>query len=531
MTFSPLHKFFLLLAGILLALGCREKNDLANWDVDILVPLASGSINLSDYVPEDYIAADGSGLLNLVISEKLLDIGLDTLIGIPDTTIKEAFTFPASLTLPPGAPFFGGVKETDYKIRNAQLTLAEIRESEIEVFFKNTIDKPVLFRYSITSATKDGNIFEVEERVEANSSINKIYTLNGYTLDLRGLDGGGYNTIVYEFTAMIHPSETDPHTFKVGDQVAIENTIRNVSPQYVKGYFGNEEISFTDSAEVDFLSRFPFESLNITEFDVVMTIDNGIGADLRIDINKLASANTKKAKYAELEHSIIGSTLQFARAIDLHTAENEVKHVKKGYKFTDANSNLDELLEVGPDKVITDLSMVVNPLGNISLGNDFVYYGHNLSAVLDIRVPLVIGLQGLLLDDTTAFRFGQDVERDVLDQVNEGFIRCIFDNGYPFDAGLQLYLQDSSGATLDSLLPAVQWIDGAGEEVNGRVAASQRSIIEVPVNRQKLEILELSNALRIKAILNTVGTDSVHVRDDYRIDYRIVGDFNVNAAQ
>lgn len=515
------------------SIGCRKKLELANWEVDAVAPLAYGSVNFSDYAPEKYFTTSQDQLLNLVLSDTLLNLGLDTLIGIPDTTITESFALPIQIQAVPGFVFYQDTKTSRYEIKDVKLTFAEVRESELLIKLKNTIDHPVLFSYSILNAVNpQGDTFYVEERVEANSALDTVYDMNGYLLDLRGLDGNEYNTVVSNFSAMIHPSVPDASvTIAAGSQFTIENTVKNVIPEYVQGYFGQHNVLFNESTAIDFLDEFPFQSLNITDFDVTMTIDNGMGVDMKLRMEQIGAENTASGNAASLSHALIGSDQQFTRALQLYAPDDPVKHIRKQFKFNAGNSNLDELLEVRPDVLNSNLALEVNPLGNVTYNNDFVYYGHNLTAWMDLRIPLVIGLKGLELSDTVAFKYDASEEGGPLDRVNYGTLRCIMDNGYPFEAGLQFYLQDTTGTEIDSLLTAMQWIEGAEEESNGRVSTPRRSVIEIPVTQSKLDQLELANALRLKVILNTVGEDSVHIRSGYKMDYKIVGEFNVNVRK
>lgn len=525
------YVWVLVVVGVLLS-GCRKKRELANWDVDVTAPIAYGAVDLSDVAANENLVESQGQLLNLVFSDTLINLGLDTLIGIPDTTITEGFTLPIDIPSVPGSPFYQDVKTSQYQIRGAKLTYAIVRDSELRVKLTNTIDRPVLFTYTVLSATLNGDTFEVQQRVEAKSTLDTTYNMNGYALDLRGLTGAEYNTIVSRFSAMIHPSVTDTVvTIKAGAQFSIENTVKNVIPEYIQGYFGNHQITFNESEPIELLDRFPFESLNITDFDVTMTIDNGMGVDLSLIMTRLGSSNTDLGTSSELNHSLIGSNLEFTRAQQLYDPADPVRHITKEVQFTDVNSNLDELLEIRPNEFVADMDIEVNPLGNISLGNDFVFYGHNLRAIMDLRIPLILGLKGLQLNDTVEVNYTAPADNSPIHRVNEGVLRFIFDNGFPFEAGVQFYLQDSAGNEFDSLLTNVEWIEGALEEANGRVLQSQQSFIEVPVDQQKLDHLEQAEALRLNVELNTTGTDSVHVRSNYQLGYRLVGEFNANIRE
>jgi hypothetical protein len=516
---------------VLITAGCRREIELANWDTDVLIPLAFGDINFSDYTPNENVNSDANNLLHLTAEERLLSIGLDTLIGIPDYSIDTGFVVPISLTFPPGVPFFFELEETKFDLEDVELTYALIRESEITIFLENTIDKPVLFQYGIYSATLDGDTFLVEARVEANYTLNRSFTLDGYELDLRGENGTEFNTVVTFLQAMIHPDETQNHQFKAGDRFNISNTVSGVIPEYVSGYFGNQSILFEEDEAIDVFDQFPFRSLNITDFDLSLTIDNGIGADLRLNVQQLGSINTGSGSSANLSHNIIGRDQLFARAINTYDLNDPVKYVHQQISFTDENSNLDQLFELRPDRIRADIEIEVNPLGDISLGNDFAYYDHNLTAVMKLDVPLLVAAKGVRLVDTSDFEFNPPEPDNPLDRINYGSLNLILDNGYPIDAEIQIYLLDSFSNSLDSLLAEPALVMGAEENLLGQVEMPVRSIIEIPLNQSLFVELEIAKYLRVDANLNTVGIDSVHLKSNSQIAYKLVADLNARTKK
>jgi hypothetical protein len=94
---------------------------------------------------------------------------------------------------------------------------------------------------------------------------------------------------------------------------------------------------------------------------------------------------------------------------------------------------LDELLEIAPSGFDLDLGISLNPFGNISLGNDFAFYDHNLSMILSGEVPLNFGLGRLHLKDSVNYAF-EIAEEDtgLLSRLNTAQIKVQLNNGYPF---------------------------------------------------------------------------------------------------
>lgn len=510
------------------AWSCRKKFEPAQWDVDAMAPLAHGSVNFADLSKADELQTDPTGLFHIVYSDTLLRIGLDTLIGIPDTTLEEEFSIPlAGVQLNPGIPFFTKTTETRYKLKQVELTYAEIRESSFEVKVTNTFNSPILVRYRITSATLNGEIFSIEEVVPARGVFEGQYNLNGYDLDLRGINQDRVNAVVAEVEAMIDPNVGTTYMTRAGDKFTIENTFTKIIPEYATGFFGAEKFNYTDETPVDLLSTIDFKRLDIQEFDVSMVIDNGIGADLRLTIENLASRNVVSGAEADLDHYIVGQVQQFGRAVNLYQPGNPVKHISKTISFTAANSNLDELIELKPTSLFYDMTLEINPLGNISLGNDFVYYGHDLSATMFIDIPLKVGIEGLTLQDTFAFSFIEEREENrPADKVNSGYLNAYFENYYPIETQVQLYLLDGDSLQFDSLIVPLQSISAATPDSNGRVTLPAKSKVSIPVGPDQIESLRKTAAIRLKAVIDTYNTDVVRVYDDGFINFKLVGDIN-----
>ena len=105
MKISQYH-LIIVLVLLILGSGCRKELSIAEWDVDVVAPIAFGSVNFSNYTDTKNFSIDNGKLLHVIASETLLSLGLDTLIGIPDYSIDTGFFIPISISYPPGVPFF-----------------------------------------------------------------------------------------------------------------------------------------------------------------------------------------------------------------------------------------------------------------------------------------------------------------------------------------------------------------------------------------------------------------------------------------
>ena len=75
-----------LLGVMLLSAGCRKEADQAQWDVDIAVPLIRTTLTLGDLIGDTLIGTDGQGNVSILYTTRLFELGLDTLMAVPDTS-------------------------------------------------------------------------------------------------------------------------------------------------------------------------------------------------------------------------------------------------------------------------------------------------------------------------------------------------------------------------------------------------------------------------------------------------------------
>jgi len=527
-SFKSRYHIITALFVVFLTDGCRRDFELAPWDADVLAPIAFGELNLGDILVSDELATDSSGLFHLKVSETLINLGLDSLIGIPDTSLSESYFIPVgNITIPSGVPFYTNTSNTKYKLKEIELTYAEVRSSLFSVELTNNLKKQIIVKYQVLSATLDGDTFELIEFVPGKSTFTGNFNLDGYALDLRGLNGNSVNTLATKVEVMVDPAEGSTYTFSAGEGFTIENKFDKIIPQYAVGYFGSSNTTYEDESAIDIFDEIPFDALDIAEFDVRMTIDNGVGADLQLKILEMSTANSL-GQSASLSHPVIEQTQQLSRAVNLYSKENPVKHIFKTFDFTHENSNLDELIELRPNRLQYNLDLSINPLGNISLGNDFVYYGNDISVSLDMDVPLKVGVSGLVLQDTFDVEFVEENPEQGTGLINGGYVRVYFDNGYPFSTEVQLYLQDENGVEIDSLLDQPQSIASAIADAQGELLVNGESEIVIPVNQEIIEKLKLAKAMRLLAVIDTYDGQVVNIYDNYTIGFKMVADLNVN---
>jgi hypothetical protein len=197
-----------------------------------------------------------------------------------------------------------------------------------------------------------------------------------------------------------------------------------------------------------------------------------------------------------------------------------VKPSISNYIIQPSNSNITELINILPDEISYQIDFSVNPNGNVSGGNDFVYYEYGLKSRINMEIPLSMMAERLTLSDTTDFNTGAGGSR-----VIEGVLHLIADNGFPFDAEIQMYTLNELNETTDSLFSNTM-ILAASVDANDKVTSTRRTLLEIPVSKAKMEILRVTRRIRIVTRFTTnPGNRHLKIYSDYSVDFKLTGDF------
>ena len=258
-----------------------------------------------------------------------------------------------------------------------------------------------------------------------------------------------------------------------------------------------------------------FESVNFN-----LKIENPIGLDARIYFNNLSSINSRTGTPPiNLQNSIIGSETNINRASE---SGGMVYSTTANFPLNSSNSNIKDLIENLPDKFAYSMKLITNPLGNISGSNDFIYSDKLLKASLNMEIPLSVVANNLTLVDTLALNTAGSTQN-----INSGTISLFADNGFPFDAGIQIYLLNSSNGIADSLLGSSNTIVEAPVNSSLRVIGKKLTKIMIPLSKAKMTQLYNTKKLMLKVKFNTSSQPSyIKIYSDYTINIRLVGDVN-----
>lgn len=504
--------------------GCRKDAGPARWDVDVLVPLLTTRFTIADIIPDSSQSIAQDGMITLVYSEELFAVDLDTVLSIPDTTFRYPYAFPLpgndALSLPAGFPVISQNNIIRFNLPDLALSRLDVHSGTLELRMRNKIASRVTGRFTLPSTQFSNGGNELTGTVEAGSPTAPSFSTNwrdlaGARFDLRGPGLNQVNTLSTSVSANLDPDGSGASVTNQ-DSVVVEVSYRDVVPAYAKGYFGTRSIS-SGPRTTPFALFEPFigGTIDLDQVTLRMKVENGIGMDLRIRLNDLRAVNTRNGTVVDLQHTIVQGPINLNRALDLGNGFQPTQYENI---LDNSNSNVDEFLESMPDEFHYDLVMDLNPLGNISNGNDFAYHDSRLRSHLELEVPLNMIATDLTLENIVR----PDLPGSADDRaLGAATLKLFAENGFPFDAQVTLDIVDLERDVL-SHVPTTGIIAPGILGANDLVQASSRSEIRADLSEEQVALLYDQGRFRIRLIFNTADqTRHLRLLDHYAVDMQI----------
>jgi hypothetical protein len=540
-TENPVKKLllFLLCAITLLPFQSCRKGD-PSWDTGIVLPLAHASLTI-DNLMRDSLRADTNfdGSVKLVYSTKFLGLNTDTILNIPDTTIPYEYHLPfgtlnanEGFQLTPSIP-----QQTTYNVNGAQLIFGVLNEGQMLVNLRNDLRRRVIVHYQIPCATLNSMPFDTSILVAAAPDSlhgvfrTVVFDLAGYNIDFTGPNHDRSNTFTTLINAQIDPTDIGFSTIYPADSVVANTTISGIKPFYIRGYFGNETIQIgPEETGFSLFSKIQSGSIGLDSLTMSIDIDNYVGMDSRLTMNSIWSKRTSTNQTVYLNNSIIGTPININRG-SYSSSWHDVIPSSYHFQFDNSNSNAKALVENLPDKLGYDVTLITNPLGNVSGNNDFLYAAHGIDATLNVEMPLNLFASQLVIADTILPDFSSIANRE---NVLKGTITLNAANSFPFDATVDLYFIDAVGNVTGSVVAAPNTVlSGPVALTNGYYVSqgTTNSQLQIPLNETQTQAMLYCSKIVFVSKFDT-NSNPVYAKvfPSNRLDLNLSADFDYHVG-
>lgn len=522
-------KFYYLLlfaAGLLIINSCK-KREAADWDTNLLGPLLKTSLTINQLLPDSLTQVNSDNSINVVYDDLFSSSGFVNTQKLPDTAIVKFFTIPfGSIFLNPGDNFLDLTEETKLNFTPLELSKLIVKTGEIEVKIINKINQPVDVTYILPKAIKNGLPYTFNATIPAYNSSNggnysATFNLDGYDVDLRGISGAHVNRLVTRLIANISPTANGLAQIFSTDSLLVSLKLKSIVPYYAKGYFGQSKDTTNTNSTLSLFGGISVGNFSLEEAKLNLDIKNGIGADIRASLLSFKSINNKTGNTINLQHTSVAQTFNVHRAID-----NPFTPSLYSFEYNKTNSNLVSLLENMPTNFNYSYATELNPFGNISNGNDFVYTDKAVEAHVRLDIPLHFSTTNLTLIDTVYLQKDSVAEHN---SVKSAVLKLIAVNSFPFDADVKFYILDNNLQKQEQLMDKTT-IMAAQPDADGKVRTPKESRLPITISNELLNKLLEKRKVLVVVTINTFNNPMRYkIYNDYKMDLKITGNllFNV----
>jgi hypothetical protein len=426
-------------------------------------------------------------------------------------------------------------QELTQNISNGRLfTYVDCNNGQLNVHITSAFPQPLRLTYKLLGAyDKFGRPLTDISTIPAAQngqlgSINKIYDLSGYSINLTGTNGTLFNT--YTQIIVAHMDSTGQLS-NIGpkDSLHIQYFLQNIKPNYIKGYVGRDTISYTGTSPFSIANLFNSSAPNALQFNkanISVSIENGIGVDGTVLINSLSSVNANGTTVPLIDNSsnpVIGRPLYVGRATDFPLTPS-----MSTYNINSNTSNVLSFINNLPSQIKYNVLIKTNPSGNTGTYNQFAYLNSSLNVKLNVNIPLSLIANNLILKDSFNFSLGYS-QKDVANILN-GTLHVIVNNKFPLQANITLMAYDSAWNLLDTLLTNAQ-VNPAPLNSSCRATQSTQTILNVAASAQVINRVRTAKHAVMTVVFNTKSSNAtcngqfLNIYSDYDIAATITGDF------
>jgi len=162
----------------------------------------------------------------------------------------------------------------------------------------------------------------------------------------------------------------------------------------------------------------------------------------------------------------------------------------------------------------------LNPLGNISGGNDFIYADKSIEGIIHLEIPLNVSINNLVIQSNSSFNF------DTENKIKGGNMIISVDNLFPFDVAVQFYILDNQNNIVDSLLHDKIKAPHGIMDAQGYVRKPVHSDLVIKLDEDMLRKMRENNEMLISAIIDSDGAGNRHLYQYNNMDVKIILDAN-----
>jgi hypothetical protein len=319
------------------------------------------------------------------------------------------------------------------------------------------------------------------------------------------------NSVVVQLDYQVNISANS--SIQANDGLEIDLTL--ASPQFDEAYVfvGQRplDVSF-ELVNLDFFDAFGEGTINFSEPIFKFTFNNSFGFPLGISFNEMAAV-TGTGQIINLTGDVVNQVNVVAGP----QLANKGSSVETTFEINANNSNLPELVNSKPSKVIIDVNAFANPNEAPSQYN-FMLNSSELRITGVLEMPMVVNINQL----TATQRIDLDIA-STLEQAKRLVLRIITENELPLGGDVELVFVDENNNDL-FIVTERAFFDAAAVGADGRTSGAVSKIVDIALTNEDIRLIESAVGIDVKTRLSSTNANSgqsVRFFSDYELKIKL----------
>lgn len=314
--------------------------------------------------------------------------------------------------------------------------------------------------------------------------------------------------IQYEFTLSSEGSGNS-------EPVYIELGMNDFSIKRAGGFIATRQLNFNDNTvNIPLFDDPNVRNISIEDPRINFNFENDFGLGMGLNISELTGENTDGDTMV-IDGANINQLPPIAASQQVGVPAFSTLSINNDLM----NPTVTSLMAFGPNKLSGNFGLIINPE---ELDHVFITNEDELKMNFEVQVPLFGSIANFSFIDTTALNLGSLIEdTEKVGEIEALDVRLIVENGFPFEAGVQIIFTDSLFNPIDSLFGAPQFIFAAApvnlavpynDSEYGRAIGTTRALTDVHIPKSRILALENATQMIIKVFGNSTGNGDHPIR-------------------
>ena len=499
-----------------------SKVSKVTWDPEIAIPLVKTKMSISDMVEQStlsFVKTDPDGLVVIAYRGQVFSQSAEEFVELDNQTFTE------SLTLSPSQQIYfesnGSIQLQfsdfmTFDVGGIEIDSMIMKVCSNQMRFVSNFQHDVEMTFNFPDVTKNGVPFSFKlDGAYTGGAVDKSTNINlsGYNFDMTK-GPMGYNQIRVNVDLKLTKKGSNP--VLPGNKIDVSVLMYYNEYKLLYGYVGQENfLVSSDSLSLDLLGKVTGGNYTLEDPRLKLIMHNSLGVPIRARIPVLQSYSVKNGAI-----NITGVPNPLPLPIPNYSQVGQV--LTDSVVLNKGNSNIATAINNKPEKIVYGFDVTANPAGKTV--RNFVMDTSRVTFEVDVEIPLHGSASNMVLEQEQPIEFDLEEDIDMLERV---LVRLAVENGFPLEVKMNIYLLDSGKTVLDSLFSGVTSILPS-PNVNfatGKVTAPSKNIIDITINKSRLENLRKTKSVLIKAALNTSRNSGniapVKIYTEYELGVRI----------